>query len=89
MIEKLKKINFPDYNIFSNINIAYKDLVEKILSVVDKISPYKVLREKNNTQDWFDSEVAEAINLRERRLKHYILYIDEELYKEANKSQQN
>ena len=84
--EELKKINFPDYNIFSNINIAYKDLVEKILSVVDKIAPYKVLRVKNNTQDWFDSEVAEAINLRERRLKHFKstkLHIDEELYKEA------
>ena len=86
LIEELKKINFPDYNIFSNINIAYKDLVEKILSVVDKIAPYKVLRVKNNTQDWFDSEVAEAINLRERRLKHFkstTLHIDKELYKEA------
>ena len=81
MIEELKKINFPDYNIFSNINIAYKDLVEKML-----IAPYKVLRVKNNTQDWFDSEVAEAINLRERRLKHFKstkLHIDEELYKGA------
>ena len=65
LIGELKKINFPDYDIFSNINIAYKDLVEKILSVVDKIAPYKVLRVKNNTQDWFDSEVSEAINLRE------------------------
>ena len=86
LIEELKKINFPDYNIFSNINMAYKDLVEKILGEVDKIAPYKVLRVKNNTQDWFDSEVAEAINLRERRLKHFKstkLHIDEELYKEA------
>ena len=86
LIEELKKINFPDYNIFSNINIAYKDLVEKILIVVDKIAPCKVLRVKNNTQDWFDSEVAEAINLRERRLKHFKstkLHTDEELYKEA------
>ena len=28
--EELTKINFPDYNIFSNVNIAYLDLVEKI-----------------------------------------------------------
>ena len=27
--EELSKINFPDYNIFSNVNIAYLDLVEK------------------------------------------------------------
>ena len=61
--EELTKINFPDYNIFSNVNIAYLDLVEKILSVVDKIAPFKDLRVKNNTQDWFDDKVTEAIQL--------------------------
>ena len=84
--EELTKINFPDYNIFSNANIAYLDLVEKILSVVDKIAPFKDLRIKNNTQDWFDGEVAEAIKLRERRLKIFKstkLHIDEELCKES------
>ena len=35
--------------------------VGKILNVVDKIAPFKVLRIKNNTQDWFDDEVAKAI----------------------------
>ena len=69
--EKLTKINFPYYNIFSNVNIAYLDLVEKILSVVNKISPCKNLRIKNNTHDWFDDEVAEAIKLREKHLKHF------------------
>ena len=69
--EELTKINFPDYNIFSNVNIAYLDLVEIILSVVDKIAPFKDLRVKNNTQDWFDDEVAEAIQLREKRFKHF------------------
>ena len=54
LIKELIKINFPNYNIFSNINIAYLDLVEKILSMVDKIAPFKDLRIKNNTQDWLD-----------------------------------
>ena len=31
LIKELKKINFPNYNIFSNVNIAYLDLVEKNL----------------------------------------------------------
>ena len=86
LIKELKKINFPNYNIFSNVNIAYLDLVEKILSVVDKIAPFKDLRIKNNTQDWFDDEVAKAIKLREKRLKQFKstkLHIDEDLYKEA------
>ena len=84
--EELTKISFPDYSIFSNGNIAYLDLVEKILSLVDKIAPFKDLRIKNNTQDWFDNKVAEAIKLREKRLKHFKstkLHIDEELYKES------
>ena len=84
--EELTKINFPGYNIFTNVNIAYLDLVEKILSVVDKIAPFKDLRIKNNTQDWFDDEVAEASKLGEKRLKHFKstkLHIDEELYKES------
>ena len=82
--EELTKINFPDYNIFSNVNIAYLDLVSKILSVVDKTAPFKDLRVKNKTRDWFDDEVTEAIQLREKRLKHFkYLCLHEELYKEA------
>ena len=68
-VDELKKTNFPNYNIFSDVNIAYLDLVEKILKVVDKFAPFKDLRVKNNTQDWFDDEVYEAIKLREKHLK--------------------
>ena len=46
LIKELKKINFLNYNIFSNVNIAYLDLVKKILSVVDKFAPFKDLRIK-------------------------------------------
>ena len=87
MIKELKKISFSNYNIFSNVNIAYLDLVEKILSVVDKIAPFKDLRIKNNTQDWFDDEVAKAIKLREKRLEHFKsskLHTDEDLIKKLN-----
>ena len=87
LIKELKKINFPNYNIFSNVNNAYLDLVQNILSVVDKIAPFKDLRIKNNTQDWFDDKVAKAIKIeREKRLKQFKstkLYIDEDLHKEA------
>ena len=37
-------INFPDYNIFSNANIVYLDLVEKTLSVNLHLS--KILESK-------------------------------------------
>ena len=84
--EELKNVSFPNYNVFSDVDIAYSDLIEKILKVVDKIAPFRELRIKNNTQDWFDQEVYEAINLREKRLKRFKstqLHIHEELYKEA------
>ena len=86
LIEELRKIDFPDYSIFSNVNIAYKDIVDKIVSIIDKIAPYKDLRVKNNTQDWFDEEIAEAIRVRDKRLKKFKstkLHIDENLYREA------
>ena len=87
MKEELTKINFPDCNIFSNVNITCLDLVEKILRVVDKIAPFKDLRIKSNTQDWFDDEVTGAIILRQKRLKHFKstkVHINEELYKNLN-----
>jgi len=56
------------------------------LSVIDKVAPFKDVRVKNNTQDWFDKDVAEAIKCREKLLKKFKttkLNIDEDLYKEA------
>ena len=70
LIEELTKINFPGCDVFSNVNIAYLDLVEKLLSVADNIAPFKDLRIKSVTQNWFDDEVAETIKLREKSFKH-------------------
>ena len=47
--EELTKINFPDYNIFSDVDIAYLDLIEKILSVADEIAHFRDCRSKSNT----------------------------------------
>ena len=49
--------------------------------VIDKVAPYKEVRFKNNTQDWFDDEVAKAIKLRDKCLvlfKITKLHIDED-----------
>ena len=57
----------------------------KILNVVNKIAPFKDLRIKNYTQDWFDEEVAKSIKLKERLLKQFKskkLHFNEDLYKE-------
>ena len=60
----LKTVQFPNYNIFSNANVAYSDLVNKISDTLDYVAQIK-----NNTQDWLDNEIAEAIKTREKYLK--------------------
>ena len=54
------------------------------MPAIDKIAPYKSKRVKGNTQKWFDGEVSEKLNLRNKLFKKFKksrLHIDKELYK--------
>ena len=62
----MKTVQFPNYNIFSNVNVVYSDLVNKISDTIDNVPPIKAIRIKNNTQDWFDNEIAKAIKTGEK-----------------------
>ena len=82
----LKTVQFPNYNIFSNVNIAYSDLLNKISDTIDRVATIKETRIKNNTQEWFDNEIAEAIKIREKYFKKFKksnLQIDYNFYIEA------
>ena len=79
-------INFPDYEYFSDVDLAYSDLIQRITSVINKIAPFKELRIKNYSHDWFDGEILDKIVLRDKifkKSKTSKLYIDKQLYKEA------
>ena len=39
-------INFPDYEYFNNVDIAYSDFTQRIASVINKITPFKEIRIK-------------------------------------------
>ena len=83
---KLRKVNFPDYSNFKDINNAYSDFTEKVTSVIDEIAPIKEIRVKNNSQDWFDAEINEEIERRDKSLakfKKSRLHSDNESYKKA------
>ena len=67
----LKTVQFPNYNIFSSVNVAYSDLLNKISDTIDNVAPIKEIRIKNNTQEWFDNEIAEAIKIREKYFKKF------------------
>ena len=47
------------------------DLLNKISDTTDNVAPIKEIRIKNNTQEWFDNETAEAIKTREKHFKKF------------------
>ena len=84
--ETLKQVDFPNYENFGDVNEAYSNFFQKLMTVIDKIAPYKSKRVKGNTQKWFDGEVLEKLNLRNKLFKKFKksrLHIDKELYKKS------
>ena len=62
------------------------DLLNKISNTIDRVATIKETRIKNNTQEWFDNEIAEAIKIREKYFKKFKksnLQIDYNFYIEA------
>ena len=85
--ELLKSIHFPKYSTeYNDVNEAYTDIIEKVMSVINKIAPLKEIRIKGNTQMWFDEEVIEEIRIRDKmfsKFKKSKLHIDNVNYKKA------
>ena len=76
-------LDFPNYESFADIDLAYSDFIEKLIKLIGTIAPLEKSRVKNNSQEWFDGEVAEKIAIRERNLKKFKtsqLHIDKEIY---------
>ena len=71
-----KKVNFPNYKLFNDVNEEYSNFFQKIRIVVDNIVPFKNKRIKANTQKWFVGEVLENMYTRDKSRFH----IDKELY---------
>ena len=64
--EALGKVCFPDYENFSDVNKAYENFIQKLMSVIDKLAPFKTKRVKGNSQEWFDGEALESIALQDK-----------------------
>ena len=68
------------------MNDAYKDFIEKIMLVINKIAPIKTIRAKSNTEEWFDGEVLESILIRDKSFTKYKkskLHINKDIYNAA------
>ena len=62
----LKKVNFPNYKLFNDVNETFSNFFQKIRIVVDNIAPYKTKRVKEKIQKRFGGEVLENINTRDK-----------------------
>ena len=68
------------------MNKAYENFIQKLMSVNDKLAPFKTERVKGNSQEGFDGEVLESIALRDKLFKkfeHSKLNVDKEIYNKA------
>ena len=57
--EALGKVDFPNYHHFDNTDDAYSNFIQKVMGVTDLVAPIKLRRIKQNSQEWFEFEVAE------------------------------
>ena len=76
------------YEHFSCIDAACSDLIK----VVNEITPSKDIRIKNNTQEWFDREIAELIHVNKKlflKFRKSKLHTDEENCKKIKYQFQN
>ena len=67
----LVRVDFPNYSNFENINDAYSNFIQKLMRVIDLVAPIKSSRIKQNSQEWFDGEVAEKITVRDKLFKKF------------------
>ena len=51
LVEGLRKVNFLNYERFSNIDAAYTDFLDKLIKAIKENTPSKDIRIKNNNQD--------------------------------------
>ena len=57
--EALNKKDFQNYHHFENIYDAYPNFIQKVMGDIDIEAPIKSRGMKQNSQEWFNGEVAE------------------------------
>ena len=88
----LRDTHFPNYSEFNDIDLAYSDFQNRLSPVINSVAPIREARVKCISQDWFDGEIAESIETRDKLFKKYKkskLQVDSDLWKEAKNRVQN
>ena len=66
---RVKSIAFPNYEKFRDINSVYSDLANKTTQVINNLALFQTIRVKNQSNKWFDGELAEQISNRDKLFK--------------------
>ena len=56
---------------FPDVNAAYSDFINKLMSIIHQMAPFKEVCVKNRTEEWFDGEVAASIKGRDKLFKKF------------------
>ena len=84
----LDKVAFSNYEKYHDINKVYNNFFQKLIELVNNIAPLKTVRIKNASNKWFDSGIAEKLNIRDKLFKKFKssrLNINWEIYKEQTR----
>ena len=60
--EALRKLSFPNYELFDDIDTAYENFIQKVMAVIDNLASSKNKCIKGTLQNWFDAEIMEKIS---------------------------
>ena len=60
--QALERASFPSYENFDNLDIKYNNFINRLDCVVNAVAPFKAFTVKNNTNEWFDWEIADKIH---------------------------
>ena len=66
----MAEARFPNYEDFDNVNDASSNFIQKLVEVIDKVTPVKNKRIKRNSQEWFDSEISEKLMMQDKLFKN-------------------
>ena len=84
--EALRKINFPNYELFDDIHKAYENFIQKVMAVIDNLPPSKSKRVKGTSKDRFGAEIMENIIEGKKLFKKFkksYLHVHKDNYKEV------
>ena len=91
--QELSKLNFSNYQNYNEINEVNQnhneinnDFIQEIMNLIDKLAPIKEMWVKQNSQEWFDGEIANEIKNCDKLFKKFKkskLHIAKDIYNAA------